>query len=460
VTRFSLLCLVLTGFMAVAGCGETDSSSGDRGGVGGTGLGASGGQAGFAGEAQGGASAVGEELYDTVDEGVFPKNRVLDIQVTMAAADWTNLIATAAQEVWSSADVTIDNQSVGRIGIRPKGEYSLDSCIDDAGNLVCEKLSLKLKFDHSDPEGRFYGLKKLNLNNILDGGTLYTETLGYQIYNDFGIIAPRTSYATITVNGAAQGIYRVVEAVDGRFTKAHFANGDGNLYKEAWPARTDESYFAVALETNDDTATHEAFIVFATDMLAATDEELPATLSKYMNLDKVLDYMAVDYGIANWDGITTFYAGDWGQANHNYFMYQAEGGSTFTLIPWDLNATFLLDHWLGDIQPWDTLDADCGARIPTRDDATLYTIPSSCDPMIRAIALSKDGYHASVQRLLDEVFVLDKLNEQVDAYAAQVSDVMANDPFMSAGDVAGGADYIKSQLVILRDRLQAVVAAE
>jgi spore coat protein CotH len=397
---------------------------------------------------------------DAVEESVFPKDRVLDIEVAMSEEAWTEMLRTASQEIWSTAEVTIDGQSLGDIGIRPKGEYSLDSCVDALGNLLCDKLSLKLKFDKVDSGQRFHGLKKLILNKILDGASVIFETLGYRIFNDFGIVAPRTSYATVTVNGTAQGLYTVVEAVDGRLTKDRFEDGDGNLYKEAWPSHTEEDYFARALETNKETATHEAFIAFATDMLSATDETLPTTLAKYMDLDKVLDYMAVDYGIANWDGITTFYAGDWGCANHNYFMVQDANRARFTLIPWDLNAVLFLDHWLGNIQPWDTLDADCDTLVPTRDTADLYTRPASCDPMIRAIALSRKGYRASVRRLLDEVFLTERLSGQIDAYVEQVEGAVKKDPFVSLSDVKGNAAWIKSMVPTLRARLEEVVAAK
>jgi hypothetical protein len=466
---FFSLCLAL-------GCGGSTSGSADDDGSGGHGVGGNqaaggltgvGGLSGTEGGSSNGGSAptpttqVGgtEWKYATTDDGVFPKDRVLDIQVNMDEAAWTRLIATAKQEVWSTADVSIDGQSLGTIGIRPKGEYSLDSCVDNRGQLICDKLSLKLKFNEVAPDKRFYGLKRLALNQILDGAAVFNETLSYHIFNRFGIAAPRTSYATVTVNGESLGLYTAVEMVDGRFTDTHFENGDGNLYKEAWPDRLDEDYFASALETNEETATHEGLLAFASDMLAASDAELPQTLAKYMNLDKMLDYMAVDYAIANWDGITTFYAGDWGHHNHNFYLYQDEGSARFTLIPWDVNATFFLEHWLGDIKPWDALDADCDAWVLTAESTDLYTIPASCDPTIRALALSKDGYHRSVKRLLDEVFVVEPLTKQVDAYLSQVATAMQNDPFVSASQVRGSAQYIKGQIAILRTRLEAVLTA-
>lgn len=443
---------------ACGSSGVVSSREGTRGGSGGqvnTDSSASGGKSSASTTATS-KTAEPERRFVNEEQGVFPKDRVLDIQVTMPEEDWANLIANARDEVWSRAAVTIDEQALGSVGIRPKGEYSLDSCVEN-GVLTCDKLSLKLKFDESDPDQRFYGLKRLALNKIVDGSALFMETLGYDIFNRFGIVAPRTSYATVTLNGESLGIYTVVEIVDGRFTDKHFDGGDGNLYKEAWPARTDVQYFAQALETNKETATHEAFIRFAADMLAATEQDLPKTLAKYMDLNQVLDYMAVDYAIANWDGITTFYAGNWGHTNHNYFMYQSEDAAHFTLIPWDLNATFFLEHWLGAIQPWDALDVDCEQWVLTEDSTDLYTIPATCDPMIRAIALSKEQYRASVRRLLEQVFIVDELNARVDEILEQVASPITRDPFVSVGEFEGGGDYMKGQFQILRDRLAAVL---
>ncbi|MGC4065182.1 MAG: CotH kinase family protein [Polyangiaceae bacterium] len=247
--RFACSAVLLSLCLAL-GCGGAADGDSQNGGTGGRG---SGGSTAFAGtpgvggsststqsSGNGGSStstssttAVTEWRYETTDEGVFPKDRVLDIQVKMSDEAWTRLIATAKQEVWSTAEVTIDGQSVGMIGIRPKGEYSLDSCVDDRGQLICEKLSLKLKFNEVDADGRFYGLKRLALNQILDGAAVFKETLAYHIFNSFGVTAPRTSYATVSLNGKSLGMYTVVEMIDGRFTDMRFDNGSGNLYKRA-----------------------------------------------------------------------------------------------------------------------------------------------------------------------------------------------------------------------------------
>ena len=106
--------------------------------------------------------------YPTANEGVFPQDRILQVDVSLPDGAWEALIANAQQEQYTSADVTIDGQPLGTVGLRFKGEYSLWSCVDATGKLICDKLSLKMKFTEYDPDKRFYGLKRLNFNNLVD----------------------------------------------------------------------------------------------------------------------------------------------------------------------------------------------------------------------------------------------------------------------------------------------------
>ena len=413
----------------------------------------------------GGASAVatggsGPVIYANADEGVFPQDRVLAVEVTLPDGAWETMIANAELEQYTKGTVRIDGLDVGEVGVRFKGSYSLESCVGDLGELICDKLSLKIKFSEYDTDKRFYGLKRLNFNNLVDDWALFRERLGYQLFREMDIIAPRTSYATITVNGTSQGLYTVVEEVDGRFTSDRYQQGNGNLYKEAWPVSSEDSYYADHLETNADTATHQVFEAFAAEMQSAKDADLPATLGKWMDLDYLARYMAVDYAIANWDGITTFYCGSWGCGNHNYYIYQEESKPRFWLIPWDLNATLFLDHWLGDIVPWDDLTADCTRLVPTESDPTLSTKAAACDPVIRALVLNREPYLQAVRHLLDEHFTVERLNAEVDKVVTLLTPYIRLDPYLSYPELSGTVTYCKGELAQLRARLEQVVAQQ
>jgi hypothetical protein len=451
--RTSLILLASALACLASACGDGDARAVDIG-VGGRANLSTGGASAGGSAATGGTTSA--EKYASVDEGVFPQDRVLQVEISLPDGAWENLVKNAALEQYISAEVTIDGQPLGSVGFRFKGEYSLWSCVDDTGNVTCDKLSLKMKFTEYDPDKRFYGLKRLNFNNLVDEAAIVRETVTYRLYRDMGIIAPRTSFAVVNVNGGSQGLFTVVEEVDGRFTDDRFKQGDGNLFKEAWPVDTSSSYFSQHLENNQETATFDAFQSFASEMLAATDEQLPQALGKWMDLDYLMTYMAVDYAIGNWDGITTFYCGDWGCTNHNYYVYQEENDPKFWLIPWDLNAALLVDSWLGDLPPWDKLDVDCDHYVPGDKPETLSR-PASCDPMIRAMALNRDGYRAAVKHVLDEGFVPERLNAQIDEIVQRLTPYIEADPYLSKSRVSGSISWLKGQIAQLRKRLEAVV---
>jgi hypothetical protein len=138
-------------------------------------------------------------------------------------------------------------------------------------------------------------------------------------------------------------------------------------------------------------------------------------------------------------------------------MYQEQLAPKFWLLPWDLNATFSTKHWLGNTLPWDKLDADCDARVPG-DSGTITTRAAVCDPTIRAIALSRDGYDAAVQQLLEQYIVPERLNAQLDETVALLTPYVDTDPYRSGGPLSGSTNYLKNQLIELRARLEAVLA--
>ena len=58
------------------------------------------------------------------------------------------------------------------------------------------------------------------------------ERLGYWMYRNFNVPAPRSNHAIIYINGEFSGLYANTEQIDSEFCNENFTNGDGNLYKE------------------------------------------------------------------------------------------------------------------------------------------------------------------------------------------------------------------------------------
>lgn len=55
----------------------------------------------------------------------------------------------------------------------------------------CTKLSYKLKFNHVDPDARFFGLKMLQLHAASSDVSKMRERLSYGLFREMGVPAPR-----------------------------------------------------------------------------------------------------------------------------------------------------------------------------------------------------------------------------------------------------------------------------
>src|SRR5690606_26683593 len=72
----------------------------------------------------------------------------------------------ALEEEYTPVTACYDGERIGRIAMRFKGQVgTLQNCFQD-GRLVCDKLSMRLKFDEYDESLRFFGLKRLNLHSM------------------------------------------------------------------------------------------------------------------------------------------------------------------------------------------------------------------------------------------------------------------------------------------------------
>jgi spore coat protein H len=410
------------------------------------GSGGSGGSAGASGAPTPGSGLPGD--------AVFVGAHVLDVELTLAPADYAQLEEHGNLEEYVLASVRLgrDDQpavALEQVGVRHKGNHSLHHCWDEFDGVrsyaaECAKLSLKLKFDAYESEARFDGLKRLNLHAVMGDATKLHELLAYQAFRDFGVDAPRAMPARVRVNGEVKGLFIAVEEVDGRYTKAHFPEGpDGNLYKEIWPnPAVADAEFAGALETNEEAADVRGMRAFAEAVAGSTPATLAQELAPFVDLDALLRYIAVDRALKNWDGIMAFYAPT---APHNFFWYHDDGASgRFHLIPWDLdNTLWPFDPYM-DPQQWVTAPPvpDFNARPlhceprPIWDElGTERVTPPRCDRLLDALAQSQWPRLVELGRqLLDGPMAAAQLEASVERWTPVLAPLVAEDPLIDPAD--------------------------
>lgn len=177
-------------------------------------------------------------------------------------ADLAFLDADPVAEEYVPAMLRVDGLAVGEVGLRYKGSIgAFVGCtespvvLEPGGAKTCTKLSMKAKVNWDGNGQEFYGVRRLQFHSQNLDQSHLRERLGYWMFSEMGVVAPRSVHATVTVNGEYVGLFALTENVDGRFVRDRFDDGSGNLYKGDWPITSsgqvrDEAELLATLETN------------------------------------------------------------------------------------------------------------------------------------------------------------------------------------------------------------------
>lgn len=381
---------------------------------------------GLAGEARGEGRAAAAPIADQAD--LFSDRAVRTFALELPEGRWRRLRERAREEGYAAAELTVEGIRVGVVGVRFKGAAgTLGSCFRD-GEPICSKLPLKLRFDRYDPERRFFGLSRLNLHAMQRDPSLLRERLAYRLFEEAGVPAPRTAWARLVVNGREQGLFLLVEAIDGRFTDRRFHFDDGLLYKEAWPSRRDPAYYQERLRTNrGEPQDHAAMLDFARELAAARPEELASVLARWTDVDALARYLAVDRLVGNWDGITAWYCDRGLCTNHNFYWYAERKRQRLWLIPWDLDDTLRLHDPLFVAGDWLDPPRACEARPLAWGERQVRH--AACDPLMAALAAAgRERLRSALREVLAGPFETRRLRAQLAAWRALLAPHVAADP--------------------------------
>jgi spore coat protein H len=395
-----------------AGAGTGSSAS--RGGS------SSGGGSG--GQAERDVEVIPEPLDDA--SAVFDPEVVRVYDITIDPTDLALADANPAAEMYVPGSIAVDGQSIGPIGFRYKGSVGafLAPCtatttVGSPTGAKTGKCSIKIAFDHVDPEARHLGLKKLNFHAMNQDRSMLRERLAYGLYREMGIPAPRAMHARVNINGEPEGLFIAVEQIDGRFTRSRFTDGgDGNLFKEVWPMHDLPESYRPALETNEDSNPPlDGIAAFAAAAKQGSD-----AVERWVDRAYVARFLAADRVMANDDGSAHWWCLAIGQGNnpggignHNYYWYEDELAGRFWLVPWDMDSSLGATSYV-HIQPeWRTSAAcTCSGNPPQR--------PTSCDPLFATWAQWTTDYENAVDEFLRGPFEASRVEQKLASWSAQI----------------------------------------
>lgn len=381
------------------------------------------------------------ERYATEDASVLFDPDVIhtfDIDLDDSALD--ELESDPAAEEYVEGSLTFGGETIDRVGVRYKGSVgAFLGCTSGpnpfvpSGEKTCTKLSLKLKINWDGADTEFYGQRRVQLHAMNLDGSLLRERLGYQMFRDAGVPAPRATHVRVNINGDFIGLFAIVEQIDGRFTRDRFDDGGGNLYKEVWPFDdsgrvTDGGALIDALETNEDEdPTAETMLTFAQELLDSDAATNPGAarevLSQRTDLDALIGYAVVDRAIRHDDGPFHWYCVEGPCEPHNFYLYEEPGTDRVHIIPWDLDNAFYLTHPVTEIaDPWGDIQNDCDP-FPFGPLAILQR-SASCDPFVAAWSSLDMEFTAADQAFRAGPFAPDNVRALLEEWTEQIEPVV------------------------------------
>ena len=212
---------------------------------------------------------------------------------------------------FESGDVKLEN-----VGVRLKGFIGSFRPFDGQN-----KNGFTVKFNAFKNGQRFMGLKKLQLNNAAQDSTYIRERLGYALFREAGLPAPRVGHATVSVNGDPFGLYVQVEASTEDFLARWFEDTKGDLYE----GPTDISNWKnLDLDSDPKRAQRGLLMGFTEAAKRAEDTNDLTHLEDWVDLGHFARFMAMEILCDHWDGYLS---------PNNYRVYRNPTDRKFYFIP-------------------------------------------------------------------------------------------------------------------------------
>ncbi len=230
----------------------------------------------------------------------------------------------------------VDSMAIRGVAVKPVESETIElydgtriesSLVDNSG--------LKVKFLKGE---EYRGDRTINIGPEVSthpnsGGpqTSHVEQMGFRIFRDFGVLAPRCDWYRVIEDGAYTQ-RAITQQPNERFLELNGRDPNSNIYKIAY----NESHpfpglkrIYYAKKTNLDEGDDDLYEFFNA-INNVNREESAQALRKYLDLDKVISYSVAGVLLSNWDGFF----------NNMFLVHPPPPIDRWECVPWDLDKTF------------------------------------------------------------------------------------------------------------------------
>ncbi len=372
-----------------------------------------------------------EELYRQLFDSSNAVHLDLDMPQEELAKLQADFEANKKSPIYRRADLTVtvtqgDETVAYRIpdvGVRMKGNTSrVDFYSPEEG--IYNAIHLKLDFQETFDDEACYGkeaqvwesdearsarkdrtfatLEKLELRwNKCYDSTYLKESYAYQVYQEYGVMAPQVSLCSLQWSGLHMGVYTLNEPVDKVFLEKRLPEAalGGDLYKLGWTYtganftkaesigvedELNNEFYAYDLKTNKKTSDHGALIRLIEGLNSG--DLTKNGFAELVELENFLYFAAVSWFLGNPDDLRNNY-------NNCYLYFRADTGKAM-LIPYDY------DRCLGVTYEWDPYGDGMVSQEPFSDRCANGTQQS---PLFLHSVVKGGFYVEEYTRILEEV---------------------------------------------------------
>ena len=378
-----------------------------------------------------------EYVYNVNDlsDYIYDQSKLHRFDILISQENLNLIDNDPTAEQYVDASFIFEDKIVKDVGVRYKGSIgAFVGCLsgtnwsNPSGYKTCPKLSMKIKINYKSDK-KFYDLKKLQFHSQNLDPTKMRERLGYYMFRNFGIPAPRSNHAVIFINGKFSGLYANTEQIDGPFTNKNFLNKNGNLYKEVWPVNdkgqsNSIDYFISGLRTNEEISDVSRIKKFSDELADKDYSNSWNVVQNYIDKDIFLKTLVVDRRIANDDGFLHFYLSENGQyENHNFYWYEDPITNNFQIIPWDLDNAF--ENLVVDSNPvtpikdkWYEVTNNCSGF--SYGVFNLMQKSAACDKIIGSFKDFTESYYQIDSIFMETLYNTQKINMLLDTWSNQI----------------------------------------
>ena len=279
----------------------------------------------------------GSALQAQSAEDLFDDTTLHEIRLSIHSRDLATLRERYRENIFFPADLQWRGMKVRNVAVRSRG----------GGSRNPDKLGIFVDFNRYTRGQQFLGMNGLVLDNLHQDASLMRENLAMAVFRRMGQAAPRESFARLYINNVYQGLYGVVEAVDGKFADRVFGDSDGYLYEYHWLRAFFMDY------PGDDYATYKAMFEARTHELDADstlygpirelfreingpdDAVWLQRVGERIDLEQFMTHVAIQGFLGENDGIQGY------DGINNFYLYRSASSGRHRIIPWDADQAFV-----------------------------------------------------------------------------------------------------------------------